>query len=1315
MKIKPMLGEFTLDDIEHIQSSESRALVEHRVPGLAGSYFQDMGSVPNTITIRGAKAGDDTRDAFLTGIRDLFNKGEPTTFVADINTATDITQVVIENLDVEEIGGVPDSFRYMVTLRKYVEPPEPPATGLLDEGILDDALSLVDGAMNAIDMLESVQNVGDPTGPLSGAMDGVSSAVADLPAVVDELKELTGGGESGNGPLNNLPSQDQFSGMLGGIVGNGEQGTGVAGVAKLLGNIDIEAMTSTMTRKLDGTLSVSVSGNAGASVTGNVLTEFDRVAKLIPADPEALIAPLKDKLEAIKKLSAEELVKQLLEGTAGLQEIQSLIPVDTSALLQDVVPAIDAFKKEMISGEFAELREWSTSVQTLYEEINQAIAKGTGSVEERLIAFLTEKIQGVVKAAIPGGPVMDSLMKQIDRALTAEKVSAIMTLKAALIADVEKADAEIRLGNVTNTIFLASAESKFSELVDALAAIVEAIRTVLSMHVTTPGGLAQEYEIRIATFEQVKVIDLGNIKDKFAAAIAKLEAAIGKINLEAAGKKVIEAFDLINGKIDQVNPRKLTEKLGDVQKTIDDVVAAVDGVLLQVVASIRNALRKVREALENILSVLGSFDEQHRFHFRVEQDIRDFLGGIKSTLRDTIQPMLEEFRTTIGGLLTQVQDLLKAVQGQIDTVKQQLQDTLSKAGDQLEQVDIPGQLQAVGQKLQGMLDELGRVDFDVVVNPVVEGINDLRDMLKKVNLSAMGELAVGAFKVSVKVILEIKFTAQITKVLMAKINELLAVPKNAVGEIGTQVESGLQRLTVLAPDVVLSPLDEVFKPVQVQLDALKLARLQEPLDAWYGRINAEVQKVSPAALLAPIIDVYEQLHKGTEAIALEKLIAPLQEAMEAVKQELQRIDVTGVAEELSQVVQSVRTALDRVSPERLVDPLVNVFGKILQALDAFDAGVLLKPFDDVFGKLTAPLENLVAGHVALIQKAFSPLIELPKVFDPQHAFTAVGGRLRELDQLVQQLNIGSLMADLRQSHANLQAALQVAGPGGSSLSVRVTAMNPLQHDKLGEVATGFQEITAKLQGAFAQPSPPEALTKRYEAVKAKLESLVPAWAKGDMTPESIRRAFKLANPLSLRDEINHLWAAIKNKLKTLDPALIKEQVKATYERAKQALLVLDPTLLVQDIQNIINRVIDKLTSLDLSVVTTELSGMVGDIRSVITALDPGPIIEQLNEVMAEVTAALEAFKPAELLKPLQEPFDQAKSIVMAFDPSELKKPLMTIFERIQTIVAAIDIGVVTQPLVKKLDELRDDLAAALKKTEVAFDGMIAAVPSGAKS
>lgn len=191
MKIKPLLGEFALDGIEYIESLESRALVEHRVPGLAGNYFQDMGSAANAIVVIGTQHGDDQRDDFLGGIRDIFNKGEPTTFVADINTATDITDVVIEDLQVVEMAGALPHFWYMVRLRKYVEPPEPPATDLLDNSILGDALGVVD-SLDALDGLASLPDLGDPTPPLRDALKEVSSAAPQVLDIVSQLGALFG-------------------------------------------------------------------------------------------------------------------------------------------------------------------------------------------------------------------------------------------------------------------------------------------------------------------------------------------------------------------------------------------------------------------------------------------------------------------------------------------------------------------------------------------------------------------------------------------------------------------------------------------------------------------------------------------------------------------------------------------------------------------------------------------------------------------------------------------------------------------------------------------------------------------------------------------------------------------------------------------------------------------------------------------------------------------------------------------------------------------------------------------------------------------
>ena len=193
MKIKPMLGDFALEGVERIESAERRALIEHRVPGLAGSYYQDLGASPNRLMIRGSRFGDDTRDAFLTGIRDLFNKGTPTTFVGDITTATDLLDVVIETFTVSEAGG-PETLRYEIVLRKYIEPPAPPEPSL-GLGAFDDLLSEAGALTDALDMLDalsSLPSLSNPTEPVKTALDGVKTAASELPAITGELTALLG-------------------------------------------------------------------------------------------------------------------------------------------------------------------------------------------------------------------------------------------------------------------------------------------------------------------------------------------------------------------------------------------------------------------------------------------------------------------------------------------------------------------------------------------------------------------------------------------------------------------------------------------------------------------------------------------------------------------------------------------------------------------------------------------------------------------------------------------------------------------------------------------------------------------------------------------------------------------------------------------------------------------------------------------------------------------------------------------------------------------------------------------------------------------
>jgi hypothetical protein len=190
MKIKPMIGEYEVPGIQRIGVVERRNLLPIHVPGLAGSYHQDLGMASARIVIEGTLAGDEARDGFLEAVREKLAKGEPVEFVADIVTATEIEQVLIANLDVEEVAGSADTFRYAITLAQYVEPPPPPADPQLEDALGAEAQDLFD--IGKLPEMLSAPDFGNPVPPLSGTIDGAKGALGSLSGIGSQLTDLFG-------------------------------------------------------------------------------------------------------------------------------------------------------------------------------------------------------------------------------------------------------------------------------------------------------------------------------------------------------------------------------------------------------------------------------------------------------------------------------------------------------------------------------------------------------------------------------------------------------------------------------------------------------------------------------------------------------------------------------------------------------------------------------------------------------------------------------------------------------------------------------------------------------------------------------------------------------------------------------------------------------------------------------------------------------------------------------------------------------------------------------------------------------------------
>jgi hypothetical protein len=203
MKVKPMLGDWEIPHIAAIRSAERHAFAELPVPGRAGSVFQDLNAGPVRLAIQGSLYGDEARDAFLEEVRGKLKAGEPVTFVADIVTATEVQYVIVEELRFAESGVRPDQIDYFLTLCESPPPPPPPdPLGGLDTSLLDQAAGFLDtvtGALDAIQALGNIPDFGDPTKPLTGALDGLAGATAGLDGALGPLRDVFGTGGEGKG------------------------------------------------------------------------------------------------------------------------------------------------------------------------------------------------------------------------------------------------------------------------------------------------------------------------------------------------------------------------------------------------------------------------------------------------------------------------------------------------------------------------------------------------------------------------------------------------------------------------------------------------------------------------------------------------------------------------------------------------------------------------------------------------------------------------------------------------------------------------------------------------------------------------------------------------------------------------------------------------------------------------------------------------------------------------------------------------------------------------------------------------------------
>jgi hypothetical protein len=128
----PMLDDIELVQVQEIGTYDRRALAEHKPPGMAGSLLQNLGRRPTRLALWGVVSDPDAQ-SFIEKLDTKFRDGKPVPFSADIVVDSEIQQVVVQNLRIQDLAGKPQRFAYVLTLREFIEPVEPPPPPILVE------------------------------------------------------------------------------------------------------------------------------------------------------------------------------------------------------------------------------------------------------------------------------------------------------------------------------------------------------------------------------------------------------------------------------------------------------------------------------------------------------------------------------------------------------------------------------------------------------------------------------------------------------------------------------------------------------------------------------------------------------------------------------------------------------------------------------------------------------------------------------------------------------------------------------------------------------------------------------------------------------------------------------------------------------------------------------------------------------------------------------------------------------------------------------------------------------------------------------
>ena len=705
--------------------------------------------------------------------------------------------------------------------------------------------------------------------------------------------------------------------LLGSTPEDGGAGAGLAGAAHLAAASPAQRVTG-----FQDTFTAQVSGVFDFDLASNV-TElsglFNTLRTAVQASPTAALAEFAGRLHAVDGVLAADFVPKLQQTLDTIHSISAGVPENRTGVVAALLDQVLNLLSSLEGPEAETIRAWIESLAEMKDTLLPLIAQAQANPDPAALALEvvghtldnTLDLLGFGEARrliefldkFPGGALSSSLVADLTGALDAA-TGAYAQVNVQVSADWPA----FRDASVTVIEFMQDLKAK-------LRAVLAVIERIVSAKIFQPNALAAYLRDLIDRALSVPVREAQQIDVPYNALLDRIDAAIEGIDLGFIRTDVLGFFASARTTLEQANLGGVGEflqaQLSTVTAAVDHLQQGVTDLLAQIHAFFDGLLDQVR----NLAGQVGEFQSDGSFHFRFEEDLRVLFNRARTTIGgDPANPAapslagsLHEFQSAIDQFLQQLNGLLDPVQETVDTVKTDAVNGINQFVAFLAGLNVPDLIEQLRQQVEGILDELGPIDFGAVVDPVLQVIDENTAKIRQIDPASLNDLLRAALATALDVIISVDFTVEISNPLEEQFAAVKDASAQALAQLQQRYEQAIGLLDALNPAQLLNALLAAFDVIEQAVGAIDVGSLLQPLDQLHTQyLQQPLAQLKPSVLLEPVADVFQTFMLVFDELDPTSLLAPLTAQLDALKARVLSIDITGWVDDLLSAVASVQ-------------------------------------------------------------------------------------------------------------------------------------------------------------------------------------------------------------------------------------------------------------------------------------------------------------------------------------------------------------------------------------------------------------------------